>query len=193
MKINKILAYKRLFFYWTLNNYICSDIIEKIILIIMSYYDRKPICKEIIYKIDFVKEKTYYQRSWSRININILKNDLENIIDMKRNFFYNRPYYLPFISDHDDYCRCELCFEMLDYPRYIYLLSKIKNKKKGYNSKSINNWYIFLYGLFNTPHSNTRHNCGFLFNKGLMNTNNILYRDKYLNIKSQWEEIININ
>ena len=82
---------------------------------------------------------------------------------------------------------------MLDYPRYIYLLSKIKNKKKGYNSKSINNWYIFLYGLFNTPHSNTRHNCGFLFNKGLMNTNNILYRDKYLNIKSQWEEIININ
>ena len=151
--IHLFFSRKRLIHYYLLKDYLCDDLIRKVNdMIIPSIHIKKYICKEILYKYDFIlQKKNIYTESWSfsqesRKLEARLNNKTNNIIERRSKYYYSK-YLLPFLRDHGDNCEC---LERIDYPRNIYLFLKKSNKKNGVNSKVTNEWFFFQYYLLNS-------------------------------------------
>ena len=168
-------------FYGKLPPDICEYIIDLIYPKEALHYKR-ILCNEIklksLYQKDYdEKYDSYYIKSWSSENISLWNNisyeellDYSDNIISKKSFMdkkYNEniiakktfcfsEYCPPFLlTMHDKYCGCEPCFSSIDYPRIVYLYTKVQNKIRGEFSRKINNWSLFEYYLTSTKGGNT--------------------------------------
>ena len=144
---NYFLCKRSVFFYYILNKKLPDDLIEQIIFhLIQKDKNLIIITEEIKNKSLVQKEKdNTYIKSWNLVNyqLNKLKRETALIISEKYKL-------IPFLKEHNKCCKCCQCIYHIDYPRFVYLYSKTKTKKRGYNSKLDNEWLLFLFFILKT-------------------------------------------
>ena len=158
LRFNTYITKRRLFFYFLLKDRLCDDLIEKIIKLTepninINHLDELKTNYNIFQRRMENKSvnigDSYHNWSsilWNRIRINkIIENDrLLSNIDLKL------PLEFYFLIEHSKHCNCELCSSRFDYPRYKYLSKLIKNRKRGFDSRRINQWILLQYYILNT-------------------------------------------
>lgn len=155
----KIFYNRNIIFYFLLfqrigiPNYIVEYIIEQIIPLKYTLKCLFNLLDEIQNEFIISKNISYYENKWC-IEINKINSFQSNDIIK-----------YPFIKDnHTLNCSCELCTILLDFPRYIYLLSQINKRITGHYSKSIRHWYLLLFYILLTSNDYNR-NTSYYINK----------------------------
>tara|TARA_Y100000996_G_scaffold371385_1_gene319605 strand:+ start:27 stop:644 length:618 start_codon:yes stop_codon:yes gene_type:complete len=197
--INYFLSKHKVFFYYLLSDYICDDLIEKIIALLVPLEDsKKLICREI--KVGYnnsLYKGNRYCHSWSLMNIRTRLKECRLSMRGRIND-YSKGELLPFLNNPDKTCDCLHCNNGIDYPRYMYLYSKIINKVRGENSKLTNEWFLFNYYLLLTLDSGysfiNKKDYGFSpsynsFNRDIEIDNNYVFRGRWkTNLFRIWQK-----
>lgn len=165
VKRNEIIKKKRSDIFFIFYGKLCNDVIKHILDIVYptnNLNDLDNICeniKQLFPNNYFRKYNNYYLKSWicDISNISLWYNVIDgfkdekylknNIIGKKKLHFNTQPSNLFLNDNHEKTCGCDICLFNLDYPRYIYLYKKNKNKIQGHLSKKLNQWVLFQYYL----------------------------------------------